>query len=337
MRILLTGGAGYIGSHTCVELLLRGHEIIVVDDLSNSSRESLRRVQEITGRNLELHVCDVADSSALRKIFGAGRIDAVVHFAGLKAVGDSIQDPLGYYQTNLGSSLVLLQTMGEFGVKKLVFSSSATVYGDPAHLPSREDSPVGQALSNPYGRTKAMIEQILSDASYADLELEIAVLRYFNPIGAHESGRIGEDPLQVPNNLLPFVSQVAVGLRESVSVFGNDYATPDGTGVRDYIHVMDLAEGHAVAIESLQPGLETYNLGTGRGASVLEVIAAFAHVSQRDIPFEIVPPRNGDVAASYADVTKAREKLNWVATRTLETACRDAWAWQSSNPRGYAS
>ncbi|SEN97180.1 UDP-glucose 4-epimerase [Cryobacterium luteum] len=336
MRILLTGGAGYIGSHTCVELLMRGHDVVVIDNLSNSSQESLRRVQEITGRDVELHVGDLTSPSAAKEPFLAGQIDAVVHFAGLKAVGESVSNPLAYYQANLGSTLVLLETMAEFGVKKFVFSSSATVYGDPDTLPSKEDSPSGLNLSNPYGRTKAMIEQILADASQADPSLQIVVLRYFNPIGAHISGRIGEDPRQVPNNLLPFVSQVAIGIRKSVAVFGNAYPTPDGTGVRDYIHVMDLAEGHAAALEHLEPGIETYNLGTGRGASVLEIIAAFTRVSGREIPYEIVPARAGDIASSYADVTKAARRLNWVASRSLDVACRDAWAWQAANPTGFA-
>ena len=335
MRILLNGGAGYIGSHTCVELLSRGHTVVVLDNFSNSSRESLRRVNEISGRAVELHVGDLTDADFVRTVFNATEIDAVVHFAGLKAVGESVNDPLRYYQVNVGSTLVLLQTMAEFGIKRLVFSSSATVYGNPDVLPSRENSTTGVALSNPYGRTKAMIEQILADAAFADAALEVVVLRYFNPIGAHESGRIGEDPRQTPNNLLPFVSQVAVGRRKSVSVFGNCYPTPDGTGVRDYIHVMDLAEGHAAALELLGPGLESYNLGTGRGATVLEVISAFSRVSGREIPYEIVAPRAGDVAASYADVSKAASGLNWVASRSLEIACRDAWAWQSANPNGY--
>lgn len=336
MRILLTGGAGYIGSHTCVELLLRGYDIVVFDNFSNSSRESLRRASELAGREVELHVGDLSDSLVTREVFASGNIDAVVHFAGVKAVGESLRDPLRYYQTNIGSTLVLLQSMAEFAVKKIVFSSSATVYGNPDTLPSREDSEVGQNLSNPYGRTKFMIEQILSDAAVADPLLEISILRYFNPIGAHESGRMGEDPLQTPNNLLPFVSQVAVGKREKVSVFGDDYDTPDGTGVRDYIHVMDLAEGHVAALSHLKPGLETYNLGTGRGASVLEIIAAFSRVSEREIPYEIVPSRAGDIASSYADVTKAERELHWVASRSLDVACRDAWAWQSRNPTGYA-
>jgi UDP-glucose 4-epimerase len=309
----------------------------VLDNFTNSSHESLRRVQEITGHSVEVHVGDVADPTVTNEVFSAGHIDAVVHFAGLKAVGESVTNPLDYYHTNLGSTLILLKTMAEFDVKKFIFSSSATVYGSPNTLPSREDSPSGLNLSNPYGRTKAMIEQILADASQADPQLQIVVLRYFNPIGAHKSGRIGEDPQQVPNNLLPFVSQVAIGIRKNVAVFGNDYPTPDGTGVRDYIHVMDLAEGHAAALEHLEPGVETYNLGTGQGASVLEIIAAFSRVSGREIPYKIVAPRGGDIAASYADVTKAARKLNWVASRSLDAACRDAWAWQLANPKGYSA
>ncbi|TFC29353.1 UDP-glucose 4-epimerase GalE [Cryobacterium sp. TMT1-3] len=335
MLILLTGGAGYIGSHTCLELIRRGHEIVVLDNLSNSSRESLRRVQEITGHTIALHVGDLADPEVVREIFSTRRIDAVIHFAGLKSVSESLRNPLKYYQTNLGSTLALLQQMESYGIKKLVFSSSATVYGDPCGLPSKEDSPIGIALSNPYGRTKSMIEQILQDAAFADPLLSIAALRYFNPIGAHESGRIGEDPKQEPNNLFPYISQVAIGLRPKVSVFGGNYPTIDGTGVRDYIHVMDLAEGHAAALEYLKPGFDAYNLGSGCGASVLEVIAAFSRVSKSAIPYDIVAERPGDVAASYADVSKASRDLKWTTSRSLEVACRDAWAWQSANPTGY--
>ena len=335
MRILLTGGAGFIGSHTCVELLNRGHDVVVIDDLSNSSRESLRRVEEITKRRVSLYVADLTDLEAAREVFAAHDFDAVIHFAGLKAVGDSVRDPQRYYRINLGLTFVLLQTMQEFGVTKLVFSSSATVYGAPDVLPSTEDSPTGHALANPYGRTKAMIEQILFDVASANDKLSFVVLRYFNPIGAHFSGRIGEDPLQTPNNLLPFVSQVAAGVRDKLLVYGNSYSTRDGTGIRDYIHVMDLAEGHAAALEHLRLGYATYNLGTGRGTSVLELVETFSRVTGASIPYEIVAERDGDIAASFADVRKANSDLEWVASRSIETACRDAWAWQIANPRGY--
>jgi UDP-glucose 4-epimerase len=337
MRVLLTGGAGYIGSHTAVELLRIGHDITVIDNLANSSRESLRRVEQISGRQVELHVVDLTDAEGTRRVFERIRIDAVVHFAGLKAVGDSVADPLRYYQTNLLSTLVLLSTMKDFGVRKLVFSSSATVYGGSADSPLTEASAVGQGLKNPYGHSKAMIEQILTDASFANPQLEVSVLRYFNPIGAHESGLIGEDPRQTPNNLFPFVSQVAAGVRGSVAVFGDNYATPDGTGVRDYVHVMDLAEGHAAAIQKLEKGIAFFNLGTGRGTSVLQVIEAFSRVVDRPIPYRIVAPRAGDVAVSYADATRAERELGWIASRSLGDACRDAWLWQSNNPHGYGS
>lgn len=335
MRVLLTGGAGYIGSHTAVELLARGHEVVVLDNFSNSSPEAIRRVEEISGRLVDVHAVDLLNPDTTQAVFGTKRIDAVIHFAGLKAVGESVSNPVEYYRTNLGSTLVLLQAMKEYGVKKLVFSSSATVYGTPVEPPIPESSVIGSGVTNPYGHTKAMIEQILADASAADLTLEITLLRYFNPIGAHDSGLIGEDPLQEPNNLLPFVSQVAVGLRGQVSVFGDGYNTPDGTGVRDYVHVMDLATGHAAALERITPGVEAFNLGTGAGSSVLDVIRVFSRESGQSIPYQVVAPRAGDIASSYADVSKAAGVLGWVAHRSLADACRDAWRWQSLNPHGY--
>lgn len=337
MKVLLTGGAGYIGSHTAVELLKLGHDVIVIDNLSNGNRESLRRVEKISGCSVELHEVDLTDAAKTRTVFENAQIDVVVHFAGLKAVGESVSDPLRYYQTNLVSTLVLLKTMKEFGVRKLVFSSSATVYGASADLPLTESSAVGQGMTNPYGHSKAMVEQIITDAVFADPELEVAVLRYFNPIGAHVSGLIGEDPRQTPNNLVPFVSQVAAGVRDSVAVFGGNYATPDGTGVRDYVHVMDLAEGHVAAIQNLKKGIAFFNMGTGRGASVLQVIEAFSGVVGHPIPYRVVAPRAGDVATSFADATKAERVLGWIPSRSLDDACRDAWRWQSMNPHGYGS
>ncbi|HPS94097.1 MAG TPA: UDP-glucose 4-epimerase GalE, partial [Deltaproteobacteria bacterium] len=296
MKILVTGGAGYIGSHTCVELVEAGHEVVVVDNLSNSREESLRRVQEITGRNLAFHQVDLLDRSALQGIFATGNIDAVIHFAGLKAVGESVSIPLRYYQNNLTGTITLCEVMAEHGVKNLVFSSSATVYGDPATVPIREDFPVGP--TNPYGRTKLMIEEILKDLHSSDASWNIALLRYFNPIGAHRSGRIGEDPAGIPNNLLPYIAQVAVGRLSELQVFGDDYPTPDGTGVRDYIHVVDLAKGHLSALEKLtdHPGVVTYNLGTGRGYSVREMIGAFEKACGRKVPYRITARRPGDIA-----------------------------------------
>jgi UDP-glucose 4-epimerase len=335
MKVLLTGGAGYIGSHTAVELLRLGHDVSVIDNFSNSNRESLRRVEEISGRSVELHEVDLTDAARTRTVFESIHIDAVVHFAGLKAVGESVSDPLSYYQTNLVSTLVLLKSMNDFGVRKLVFSSSATVYGSSADLPLTETSVVGQGITSPYGHSKAMVEQIITDAAFANPELEVSILRYFNPIGAHESGLIGEDPRQTPNNLVPFVSQVAAGVRDSVAVFGDNYATPDGTGIRDYVHVMDLAAGHVAAIQNLERGIAFFNMGTGRGSSVLQVINAFSGVVGRPIPYRIVAPRAGDVAISFADATKAERKLGWIPSRTLVDACNDAWRWQSINPHGF--
>lgn len=335
MRILVTGGAGYIGSHACIELLNAGYEVVVLDNLSNSKEESLRRVQEITGKTLEFHLADLLDKPAVDRIFDRAQIDAVIHFAGLKAVGESVSIPLRYYHNNITGTLNLCDVMSAHGVKNLVFSSSATVYGDPHTVPITEDFPT--TATNPYGWTKWMIEQILRDAYRADNTWNIALLRYFNPIGAHASGRIGEDPNGIPNNLLPYIAQVAVGKLPKVSVFGNDYPTPDGTGVRDYIHVVDLSIGHVRALEKLRtnPGLVTYNLGTGNGYSVLQVIAAFEKACGKKIPYQIVARRAGDVAACYADPAKAKAELGWIAERGIDQMCADSWAWQSNNPHGY--
>ncbi len=335
MRVLVTGGAGYIGSHTCVELLNAGHDVVVVDNLSNSRRESLRRVAQITGREVALEVADIRDRAALRRIFAAQPVDAVVHFAGLKAVGESVQQPLRYYQNNVEGTLTLLDVMGEHGVFNLVFSSSATVYGDPHTVPIREDFPL--SATNPYGRSKLMIEEILRDLGVAGEQWRIALLRYFNPVGAHASGLIGEDPNGIPNNLMPYVTQVAVGKLAQLSVFGDDYPTPDGTGVRDYIHVVDLAIGHLRALDKLatQPGVVAYNLGTGNGYSVLQMIAALEQASGRTVSYRIVDRRPGDVASCYADPAFASNELGWQAERGVEAMARDAWNWQSKNPQGY--
>jgi len=335
MRVLLTGGAGYIGSHTAVELVAAGHTPVIVDNLVNSSREVLARVQELTGQELELHELDLRDEDGLRDLFRSQALDACIHLAGLKAVGESVAKPLDYYRNNLESTLVLASVMKEFGVRKLVFSSSATVYGSSAELPLKESSQTGVGITNPYGQTKHMIEQLLADLSVADPELEVTTLRYFNPVGAHPSGRIGEDPAQIPNNLAPYVLQVAVGRLEKVSVFGADYPTPDGTGVRDYIHVMDLAAGHVRALERSRPGTRVFNLGTGTGTSVLELIESFRRASGKEIPAVVVDRRPGDAAATYADVSLAERELGWKATRSIDEACADSWNWQSSNPNGY--
>jgi UDP-glucose 4-epimerase len=335
MRVLVTGGAGYIGSHTCVELFQAGHAVTVVDNLSNSKEESLRRVKEITGRELAFTRADLRDGAALDSLFGQHPFDAVIHFAGLKAVGESVQRPMDYYENNVGGTLSLCRAMTRAGVKNLVFSSSATVYGDPASVPIREDFPL--SATNPYGRSKLFIEEILKDLHVADPAWNLVLLRYFNPVGAHPSGRIGEDPNGLPNNLMPFVAQVAVGKLPRLRVFGNDYPTPDGTGVRDYIHVVDLAKGHLAALDKLRetPGAVVYNLGTGRGYSVLEMVAAFERTSGRPVPYEIVDRRPGDIAICYADPSLARDELRWEAQLGIDAMVQDAWRWQSENPDGY--
>ncbi|TVY09765.1 UDP-glucose 4-epimerase GalE [Paenibacillus cremeus] len=335
MAILVTGGAGYIGSHTCVELLNAQYDVIVVDNGSNSKPEALKRVQEITGKPVKQYHVDLLDAEGLEKVFSENQIDAVIHFAGLKAVGESVQQPLRYYHNNITGTLVLCGLMRKYKVKKLVFSSSATVYGISERSPVREDFSL--AATNPYGQTKLMLEQILRDLHVSDPEWSIALLRYFNPIGAHESGRIGEDPEGLPNNLMPYITQVAVGKLKELKVFGNDYPTVDGTGVRDYIHVVDLAKGHLKALEKVQSaaGVEAYNLGTGNGYSVLQMVHALEKASGRAIPYVIVDRRPGDVACSYADPAKAKNELGWTAEKGLEDMCADAWRWQVNNPNGY--
>ena len=336
MAILVTGGAGYIGSHTCVELLNAGYEVVVVDNLSNSCEESLKRVQEITGKTLKFYEADILNRDALIRIFETESIDSVIHFAGLKAVGESVEKPLEYYQNNIAGTLVLCDVMRQYGVKKIVFSSSATVYGTPAFIPITEDCPKG-VCTNPYGWSKSMLEQILTDLHTSDPEWKVILLRYFNPIGAHESGRIGEDPKGIPNNLVPYIAQVAVGKRESLGVFGDDYDTHDGTGVRDYIHVVDLADGHVKAIQKMETseGVLVYNLGTGIGYSVLDVVKAYGKAVGRPIPYEIKERRPGDISTCYADPELAKKELGWVAVRNLEQMCEDSWRWQSQNPEGY--
>lgn len=335
MNILLTGGAGYIGSHTAVELIKKGHTVVIADDLSNSKMESVRRVEKIVGQSIPFYKCDVADYDALKVVFSENKLDAVIHFAGYKAVGESVQKPIMYYRNNINSTLTLLDVMKEFGVCNLAFSSSATVYGIPETVPLTEDMPT--SCTNPYGWTKLFIEQILRDACVADKDLSVVLLRYFNPIGAHESGTIGEDPSGIPNNLMPYISQTAVGKRERLSVFGNDYPTHDGTGVRDYIHVVDLAKGHVAAITYAKDhkGVETVNLGTGTGYSVLDIVNAFEKVNNVKVPYVITDRRPGDVAECFADPKKALEVLGWKAEKTLEDMCRDTWRWQSNNPEGY--
>ena len=335
MKILVTGGAGYIGSHTMVELLNAGHEVIVVDNFSNSKEESLKRVREITGNDFQFYKADLRDKKTLQDIFGNNFIDAVIHFAGLKAVGESVQKPLEYYNNNINGTLCLCGVMREYNVKKIVFSSSATVYGDPHKVPITEDFPL--SATNPYGKTKLFIEEILRDIYISDNSWDIILLRYFNPVGAHSSGKIGEDPNDIPNNLLPYISQVAIGKLEILSVFGNDYPTPDGTGVRDYIHVVDLAIGHVRAIDKIKSktGVRIYNLGTGRGYSVLEMVEAFKKASGRDIPYKITDRRPGDTAEYFADPALAKKELNWVAEKGIDEMCADTWRWQSQNPNGY--
>ncbi|KFC63133.1 UDP-glucose 4-epimerase GalE [Massilia sp. LC238] len=330
MKILVTGGMGYIGSHTVVELQNAGHEVVVVDNLSNAVSSVQERVQRITGKNFVFEEADIRDRAAMERIFGLHKVDAVIHFAGLKAVGESVAQPLRYYDNNVNGSVILFETMAKFGVKTIVFSSSATVYGDPASVPIREDFPL--SATNPYGRSKLMIEDILRDLAKAEPDWRIALLRYFNPVGAHESGLIGEEPNGIPNNLVPYIAQVANGQREQLSVFGGDYPTPDGTGLRDYIHVVDLAIGHVKTLDRLakEPGIVTYNLGTGRGNSVLEMVRAFEQACGRKIAYQIVDRRPGDVAQCYADPAKAREELNWTAERDVAQMCADVWRYQTT-------
>lgn len=337
MNVLVTGGAGYIGSHTLVEMLNASINAVVVDNLCNSSVESLHRVEQLTGKTVQFYQGDILNKPLLHKIFTDHQFDAVIHFAGLKAVGESVVKPLKYYQNNVCGTLVLCEVMQEAGVHNLVFSSSATVYGDPASLPIREDFPT--SATNPYGQSKLMVENILADFQRANPQWNIARLRYFNPVGAHESGLIGEDPNDIPNNLMPYIAQVAIGKREKLSVFGDDYPTPDGTGVRDYIHVVDLAQGHVKALQKLQtkPGLVTYNLGTGQGYSVLDMVHAFEKACGKTIPYQITPRRPGDVAACYADPSYALQELGWQATHTLQDMVDSSWRWQSQNPNGYHS
>ena len=335
MSILVTGGAGYIGSHTVVELIKLGKEVVIVDNLSNSSILVLDRIEEITGKRPTFYELDVADKAALRSVFEKESIEAAIHFAGYKAVGESVEKPVMYYENNIMSTLALVEVMAEFGVKKIVFSSSATVYGLNNLSPLLENMPT--SATNPYGYTKVMLEQILRDLEVSDKEWSVALLRYFNPIGAHESGLIGEDPAGIPNNLMPFIAQVAVGKRAELSVFGNDYDTVDGTGVRDYIHVVDLALGHIKALEKISDttGVYTYNLGSGQGTSVLELVQAFEKVNGVPVPYKIVDRRPGDVATCYANADKALAELNWKTEKTIEDMCRDTWNWQSKNPNGY--
>lgn len=336
MAILVTGGAGYIGSHTCVELLNAGYEVVVVDNLCNSSEEAVRRVEEITGKSIRFYKEDLLNRAALETIFDRENLDSVIHFAGLKAVGESVQKPWEYYYNNITGTLVLCDVMGKHGVKNLIFSSSATVYGDPAFVPITEECPKG-VITNPYGQTKGMLEQILMDFHVADPTWNIVLLRYFNPIGAHESGRIGEDPKGIPNNLVPYIAQVAVGKLERLGVFGDDYPTHDGTGVRDYIHVVDLAKGHVKALKKLAPGsgVNIYNLGTGNGYSVLDVLHAFEKACGKELPYEIKPRRAGDIAICYCNAEKAKAELGWEAEKDMEAMCMDSWRWQSLNPDGY--
>ncbi|MCK4257767.1 MAG: UDP-glucose 4-epimerase GalE [Halanaerobiales bacterium] len=335
MSILITGGAGYIGSHTCVELMNAGHEIIIVDNFSNSKPECLKRIKEITGKALKFYEVDILDKKELEKVFAVNKIDAVIHFAGLKAVGESVEIPLRYYYNNITGTLILCEVMQKYDVTKMVFSSSATVYGKPECVPISEESSL--SATNPYGRTKLMIEEILNDLYISNNDWSIALLRYFNPIGAHESGRIGEDPNGIPNNLMPYITQVAVGKRNKLSVFGNDYDTHDGTGVRDYIHVVDLAKGHLRSLEKIMTtnGVEAYNLGTGVGYSVLDVVKNFEKAIGRKIPYVLTDRRSGDIDKCHADPTKAKNGLGWVAEKDIEEMCRDAWKWQVNNPNGY--
>ncbi len=336
MSILVAGGAGYIGSHTCVELLNAGYEVVVVDNLYNSCEDALKRVQKITGKTVTFYQVDLLDKPALDQVFDKESIDSVINFAGLKAVGESVRKPLEYYHNNITGTLNLCDVMRNHGIKNIIFSSSATVYGDPAFVPITEECPKGQ-ITNPYGQTKGMLEQILTDLHVADPEWNVVLLRYFNPIGAHESGTIGEDPKGIPNNLVPYIAQVAVGKLDKLGVFGNDYPTHDGTGVRDYIHVVDLAKGHVKALKKLAPGsgVSIYNLGTGIGYSVLDVLHAYEKACQKTLPYEIKERRAGDIATCYCDASKAKNELGWVAEKGIEEMCADSWRWQSSNPDGY--
>lgn len=335
MSILVTGGAGYIGSHTCVKLLEAGYDVVVLDNLSNSSPKAIGRVEAITGKKIKFYECDILDRDGMRTIFQENSIDAVIHFAGLKAVGESVAVPLKYYENNISGTVYLLEVMQEFGVKKIVFSSSATVYGMTDKMPLTEDLPT--SANSPYGQTKLMIEQILQDLAVSDQDWSISLLRYFNPVGAHESGTIGENPKGIPNNLMPYITQVALGKLPELSIFGNDYPTKDGTGVRDYIHVVDLAEGHIKALDKVNTtkGVMIHNLGTGVGYSVLDLVKAFEEANALTIPYKIAPRRPGDVTICYADPTKAKNELGWEAKKTVVDMCRDAWNWQKNNPNGY--
>lgn len=336
MAILVTGGAGYIGSHTCVELIQAGYDVVVVDNLCNSNKESLKRVEKIVGKAIPFYEADIRDEKALKDIFEKEDISAVIHFAGLKAVGESVAKPLEYYDNNIHGTLVLCDVMRNAGVKNIIFSSSATVYGDPAFVPITEECPKGQC-TNPYGWSKSMLEQILTDLHTSDPEWNVVLLRYFNPVGAHKSGTIGENPKGIPNNLMPYITQVAVGKREFLGVFGNDYDTHDGTGVRDYIHVVDLADGHVKALKKIEEkaGVCVYNLGTGNGYSVLDMVKAFGKACGHDVPYKIQDRRPGDIATCYADPAKAKAELGWEAVRGLDEMCEDSWRWQSNNPNGY--
>ncbi len=336
MAILITGGCGYIGSHTCIEMLKAGYDIVVIDNYYNAKPEALKRVKELAGKDFPFYECDIRDAEGLRRVFQAHKIEAVIHFAGLKAVGESVQKPLMYYDNNVGGTVTLCQVMSEMGCKRMIFSSSATVYGTGNPSPLKEDMPTG-AVTNPYGRTKFMIEGILQDLCVSDPEWSAVLLRYFNPIGAHESGRIGEDPNGIPNNLMPYISQVAIGKLQCLSVFGDDYDTPDGTGVRDYIHVVDLAKGHVKAVDYAlkHTGADAINLGTGVGYSVLDLVNAFQKANGVKVNYTIAPRRPGDVATCYSDPSKAAQLLGWKAEKNVEDMCRDSWRWQSQNPKGY--
>lgn len=336
MSVLVTGGAGYIGSHTTIELIEAGHEVIIVDDFSNSNPVVIERIEELSGKKVKFYEIDITDKEKLEAVFKENKIDSVIHFAAYKAVGESVEKPLEYYINNLTSTLVVLDLMRKYGVKKFVFSSSATVYGDPVKNPILEDFDL--SVTNPYGRTKLMIEDMLRDICKADKSLDVAILRYFNPVGAHKSGRIGEEPNGIPNNLMPYITKVAIGSLKELNVFGDDYPTHDGTGVRDYIHVVDLARGHVKALDKLSenPGLVTYNLGTGNGYSVLDLVKAFSKASNREIPYKIVERRAGDIAMCYADPSKAEKELGWKAEYGIDDMCQDSWRWQSQNPNGYS-